>query len=192
MKIIKLSGLRDIERTKVDILPDSALQKNGKPFFIPDFSEEFAFKAVIAAHVCRLGKNIAKKFASRYYNEVGLCLAFEAVDLLSDLREKKYPWALATAFDSSVIVGDFYPVDGLNLDNAEISVEIGGQECSGFSVEAVGDLIDTAIEFTSQYFTLKIGDYILLDCGGMPVKACINNHVTANLFGKKSIDIRIK
>ena len=46
--------------------PDSALLKSNKPFFIPDFSERVEYETEIIIRICRLGKNISERFASRY------------------------------------------------------------------------------------------------------------------------------
>ena len=55
---------------------DSALLKDGKPFFIPDFSNEIHYETEIVVRIDRLGKNIAERFAHRYYNEVTVGIIF--------------------------------------------------------------------------------------------------------------------
>ena len=50
--------------------PDSAILKDGKPFFIPDFSNEVHYETEVVVRICRLGKNIAPRFAHRYYDAV--------------------------------------------------------------------------------------------------------------------------
>ena len=49
---------------------DSALLKDGKPFFIPDFSSEIHYETEVVIKINKLGKNIAERFAHRYYDEV--------------------------------------------------------------------------------------------------------------------------
>ena len=63
MKIIKFRNTGNPEELEIDVIPDSAIQKSGKPFFVPDFASRFQFSAAAAVHVCRLGKNIAQRFA---------------------------------------------------------------------------------------------------------------------------------
>ena len=46
----------------VDIIPDSALIKDRKPFFMPDFSTRWTLEVTLAYRVSRLGKNVAEKF----------------------------------------------------------------------------------------------------------------------------------
>ena len=52
------------------LMADSTLLKDGKPFFVPDFSADMVARPTFAIHMNRLGKNIAAKFANRYYAEV--------------------------------------------------------------------------------------------------------------------------
>ena len=63
---------------EVCLMADSSLLKDGKPFFVPDFAPRFVAYPTVVAHVCRLGKNIARKFAPRYYDQLTVGLAVEA------------------------------------------------------------------------------------------------------------------
>ena len=48
--------------------PETALLKDGKPFFLPQFSDRIEYETELVFHISRLGKNIASKFAHRYYD----------------------------------------------------------------------------------------------------------------------------
>ena len=50
--------------------PETALLKDGKPFFLPQFSDRIEYETELVFHISRLGKNIASKFAHRYYDSV--------------------------------------------------------------------------------------------------------------------------
>ena len=67
--------------------PDSAILKDGKPFFIPDFSNEVHYETEVVVRICRLGKNIAPRFAHRYYDAVTVGIDFTARDLQRKFRE---------------------------------------------------------------------------------------------------------
>ena len=58
--------------------PDSALLKDGKPFFIPDFTKQCDYETELVIRICRLGKNIAPRFAYRYYDAVTVGIDFTA------------------------------------------------------------------------------------------------------------------
>ena len=61
--------------------PDSAWVKDSKPFFIPDFSKRVDYETELVVRICRLGKNIAPRFAHRYYDAVTVGIDFTARDL---------------------------------------------------------------------------------------------------------------
>ena len=91
--------------------PDSAILKDGKPFFIPDFSNEVHYETELVVRINRLGKNISPRFASRYYDALTVGIDFTARDLQRKFREAGNPWELCKGFDSSAAIGTFVPVD---------------------------------------------------------------------------------
>ena len=179
-----------MDRPAVDLIPDSAIQKSGKPFFLPDFAETFRFKITTAIHICRLGKNIATKFAPRYYDMAGLCISSEALPTISDLQASGAPWSLATAFDGSVIVGNFRPIEECQLGKSDIRLNINGITTESL-VTPTSYEFDKQIAYVSRYFTLKIGDYLLIDSGDWHTLN-INDKITASLGEQESVNLKIK
>jgi len=90
--------------------PDTALLKDNKPFYHPDFSQDIHHEIEIVLKVCKEGKHIAEKFASGYYDEIGLGVDFTARDIQSRHKEKGLPWELAKAFDGSAPISTFIPL----------------------------------------------------------------------------------
>ena len=60
--------------------PETALLKDGKPFFLPQFSDRIEYETELVFHISRLGKNIAGKFAHRYYDSVTVGIDLTARD----------------------------------------------------------------------------------------------------------------
>ena len=136
---------------RVEIIPDSAIIRDGKPFFVPSFSSSWQFEALIAFRSTRLGKNIAPKFAHRYYDAFALAVRTIPCDMLPTQSATSY------AFDGSFIIGEWIDIDALN-GHDEIKVSIGDTE----TVIKVSQLeIDATIARLSQFFTMKIGDIIV-------------------------------
>lgn len=77
--------------------PDSALLKDSKPFFIPDFCEQVDYETELVVRISRLGKNIAERFASRYYDAVTVGIDFTARDLQRKSVRKASPGNSARA-----------------------------------------------------------------------------------------------
>ena len=80
--------------------PDTALLKDNKPFYLPDFSDDVHYELEVVLKVCKEGKHIAEKFAAGYYDEIGLGIDFTARDIQTKHKEKGLPWELAKGFDS--------------------------------------------------------------------------------------------
>lgn len=140
---------------------DSALLKDGKPFFIPDFTTQCDYETELVVRVCRLGKNISTRFAHRYYDAVTVGIDFTARDLQRKLRAEGKPWELCKGFDNSAVIGDFILKEDLpDIQQIPFHLDIDGHTVqSGYS----GDMIfavDEIIAYISRFFTLKIGDLI--------------------------------
>ena len=67
---------------------DSALLKDGKPFFVPDFMGRIDHEAEVVVRICRLGKSIPERFAHRYYDAVTLGVDFTA----RDVQKRRKTW----------------------------------------------------------------------------------------------------
>ena len=151
---------------------DSALLKDGKPFFIPDFAADCRCQAELVVRLSRLGKSIPERFAYRYYDAVTVGIGFTAGALFERCRREGLPWELATGFDGAAAVGRFVPTEGLDMTDLRFRLEADGAEVGrGWS----GDMrwsVDRLIAYVSRFFTLKTGDLIFTGtpAGVGPVK----------------------
>lgn len=182
------------EEPVIFMKPDSALLRNNDPFYIPDWSNDVHYELELVVRINRLGKSIERKFANRYYSEVGLGIDFTARDLQNQLKDKGLPWEKSKAFDRSAVIGnEFIPVTELS-DPASIKFQL---KLNGKTVQD-GDSalmifpIDELIFQISKYFTLKIGDLIYTGtpAGVGPVK--IGDRLEGFLEGRKMFDFQIK
>ena len=108
--------------------PDSALLKDSKPFFIPDFCEQVDYETEMVVRICRLGKNISERFAHRYYDAVTVGIDFTARDLQRKFRAEGKPWELCKGFDSSAAIGDWVPVEKLgDIQKVNFHLDIDGK-----------------------------------------------------------------
>ncbi len=173
--------------------PDCALLKDGKPFFIPDFSSEMHYETELVVKIDRLGKNIAERFAHRYYKEVTVGIDFTARDLQRKFREKGLPWELSKSFDNSAAVGEFVPLEKIGeVNNLNFHLEINGQQVQKGCTADLLFSVDKIIAYISQYVTLKIGDLIFTGTpmGVGPVH--INDHLQGYIGEEKLLDFWVK
>jgi len=141
--------------------PDTAVLKDNKPFYIPDFSSDIHYELEVVLKVCKEGKHIAEKFASSYFDEVGLGIDFTARDIQNIHKEKGLPWELAKAFDNSAAISHFIPKDKIeDLNNLQFELKINGATRQNGNTKNILFSFEKIISFVSQYITLKKGDLI--------------------------------
>ena len=173
--------------------PDSALLKDSKPFFIPDFSKQIHYETELVVRICRLGKNIAPRFAHRYYDAVTVGIDFTARDLQNKLRSEGKPWEISKGFDNSAVIGDFVPVSRFkDVQNLNFNLTIDGNKVQEGNTGDMLFKIDDLIAYISQFYTLKIGDLLYT---GTPVgvgPVSINQHLEGYLEGEKLLDFYVR
>jgi len=141
--------------------PESALIRDGKPFFLPDHLGDVHHELEIVLRIGRNGKHIAERFASTYIDRIGLGIDFTARSLQADLKSRGLPWELAKGFDGSAILGDWLSPEEWQWPTLlALRLEVNG------AIRQVGDTdqllfsFEQIISFVSRYFTLKMGDLI--------------------------------
>lgn len=173
--------------------PDSALLKDGKPFFIPDFSNEIHYETELVVRINRLGKNIAPRFASRYYDAVTVGIDFTARDLQRKFREAGNPWELSKGFDNSAAIGTFVPVERFkDIQYLNFHLDIDGKTVQQGCTADMLFKVDDIIAYVSRFVTLKIGDLLFT---GTPVgvgPVSIGQHLEGYLEEEKLLDFYIR
>ncbi|MBV2226202.1 MULTISPECIES: fumarylacetoacetate hydrolase family protein [Sphingobacterium] len=149
------------EKPVIFLKPDTAVLKDNKDFYYPEFSKDVHYEVELVLRVCNEGKHVSKKFAHKYYDAIGLGIDFTARDLQSELKAKGLPWELAKAFDHSAVVGELIAKEQFNdLQNLNFSLRKNGEMVQeGNSKDMIFDF-DSLITFVSQYITLRKGDLI--------------------------------
>lgn len=172
---------------------DSALLKDGKPFFVPDHLGRVDYETELAVRICRLGKGIPERFAHRYYDAVTVGIDFTARDLQERLRAAGQPWELCKGFDGAAAIGTWIDKDSIgDVQALDFHLEINGTTVQeGFT----GDMIfgvDRIVSFISQFFTLKTGDivYTGTPAGAGPVST--DDHITGFLGDRKVLEFNVK
>lgn len=173
--------------------PDTALLKNGKPFLLPDFSNDMHYETELVVKINRLGKNIAERFSHRYYDEVTVGIDFTARDLQQQLKEKGLPWEISKSFDNSAAIGEFIQKTELKeIQNVNFHLDIDGKKVQQGNTSDMIYSVDKIISYISQFFTLKIGDLIFTGTPDGVGPVAIGNHLQGYIEDKKLLDFKIK
>ena len=174
--------------------PDSAILKDGKPFFVPDFSHEVHYETEVVVRICRLGKNIAPRFAHRYYDAVTVGIDFTARDLQRKFREAGNPWELCKGFDNSAAIGTFISLEqaGGDVQNLDVHLDIDGCEVQRGNTADMLFKIDDIIAYVSRFMTLKIGDLLFTGTPAGVGPVSVGQHLQGYLGGEKLLDFHIR
>ncbi len=173
--------------------PDSALLRENKPFFIPDFSKQVEYEVELVVRINRLGKNISEKFASRYYEEVALGIDFTARDLQQRQRALGAPWEIAKAFDNSAVISDFIPLSTLaNAEGISFSLSKNGVEVQRGNTRDMLFSVNQIIAYVSQFFTLKIGDLIYTGTPAGVGPVVMGDYLEGFIEGNKMLNFFVK
>lgn len=191
---------------------DSALITRGRPFFIPDYTNECEYEAELVVRICRMGRSISERFAHRYYDAVTVGVDFTARDLQRRLRAEGLPWDLAKGFDGSAVIGEFRDFIGdasAVLDGSasreeehivsqklkegiEFHLDINGKTVQqGVSTEMTYS-VDYLISYISRFFTLKTGDLIFTGTPAGVGPVHIDDHLVGWMNGEKVLEFNVK
>lgn len=174
--------------------PDSAILKDGKPFFIPDFSTEVHYEAEVVVRICRLGKHIAPRFARRYYDAVTVGIDFTARDLQRRFRECGNPWELCKGFDNSAAIGTFLPLEqaGGDVQALDFRLTVDDREVQHGNTRDMLFRVDDIIAYVSRFMTLKIGDLLFTGTPAGVGPVSIGQRLQGYLGEEKVLDFNIR
>ena len=172
--------------------PDSAIIKNGKHFYVPDFLGRVDYEAEIVVRINKLGKSIPARFAYRYYDAITVGIDFTARDMQRAFIEAGAPWELSKGFDGSAVLGEFRPVEQYDINNVPFSLTVDDKVVQSASTAQMLFKVDEIIAYVSRFCTLKTGDLIFTGtpAGSGPVS--IGTHLRGYINDDKVLDFQVR
>ena len=172
---------------------DSALLKDHKPFFVPEFSARVDYEAELVVRICRLGKCIPKRFAHRYYDAMTVGIDFTARDLQEQLRAKGLPWELCKGFDGSAAIGEWVEKEKLpDVQALHFHLDVNGQTVQEGCTSDMLFRVDELISYISRFFTLKTGDLLFTGTPAGVGPVHINDHLEGWIEERKVLELNAK
>lgn len=173
--------------------PETALLKDNKPFYHPDFSEDIHHEIEIVIKISKEGKHISEQFAQNYFEEIGLGVDFTARDIQSKHKEKGLPWELAKAFDNSAPVSAFVSKKQFaDLKNINFKLDINGESRQVGNTSFMLFSFEYIIAFVSRYITLKKGDLIFTGTPQGVAKVNVGDRLEGYIEDVKMLDFFVK
>jgi acylpyruvate hydrolase len=174
--------------------PDTAILRENAPFYYPDFSKDVHHEVELVLRICKEGKNIQEKFASKYYDAIGVGIDFTARDLQQKAKEKGLPWDIAKGFNGSAPISDkFIPVTELkNLKDINFSLTINGEIKQQGNTSLMLFSFDYVISYLSKFFTLRTGDLIFTGTPKGVGPVSVGDTLSAYIENEKLLEFDVK
>lgn len=177
--------------------PDTTWERENRDFYAPDSVSGLWWSPIVFARICKAGKCIGKKFASRYYDGCGF-------GALLYIGENMPDYATASCADhTSILPHPLY--NPVVLENAENVFEMKKDGmtifCSngtGYDDERKGQdfigLIEEAICKASKLTSLRTGDFIAIElaqASHLSSREDADARLEATYCGNSLIDMKI-
>ena len=163
---------------EVVLKADSCLLNGRKPLFMPEWTQELGVTECMILRVSRLGKEIAPKFASRYYDAIAHGADFIALDVARAAQKSGRPWTQALDFDYSLAIGEWINNDEMSataLLNDELIISP-----------------DEAISEASKLMTIRQGDLIYIQRRQAPRTVHKEDVIRTEINGEEKLYCKIK
>ncbi|MFA6151514.1 MAG: fumarylacetoacetate hydrolase family protein [Chitinophagaceae bacterium] len=173
--------------------PKTALLLDEKPLYYPEYTNDLQYECELVIKMSKNGKYIQEKFARNYYNAMTLGIDFTARDIQQKQKEKGLPWEIAKAFDGSAAVGRFVPIEPeTTMQNLNFVLKINGETKQVGNTADMLFSIDKIIAYTSQFFTLNIGDLIFTGTPSGVGSLSVTDELIGYLEGEELLNCLIK
>lgn len=172
--------------------PDSAIIKNGKHFYVPDFLGQVDYEAEIVVRISKLGKSIPARFAHRYYDAITVGIDFTAREMQRAFIAAGEPWELSKGFDGSAVLGEFRPIENYNIRNTPFSLAINDKTVQSASTSQMLFSVDEIIAYISRFCTLKTGDLIFTGTPAGSGPVAIGSHLKGFIGDEKVLDFHVR
>ncbi|MCR5050385.1 MAG: fumarylacetoacetate hydrolase family protein [Paludibacteraceae bacterium] len=163
---------------------DSCLLNGRKPLFVPDWTNEPVMTPCAVLRVSRLGKEIAPRFACRYYDAVAPGIDFAAADLLRKAHEEGGSWTEAIAFDYSLAIGEWMMVNELTSERVN---ELMNEWVKEWLISP-----EEAIAHASKVMTIRQGDMIYIQAKQAPQPIVRDQVISMKQNGEEKLYCKIK
>ena len=172
---------------------ENCIVRNNKPFYLPDFSDNIHHEIEIVVKISKVGKNIDKKYAHRYFEEIGLGIDFTARDLQKKAKDSGNPWEISKAFDHSAPLSKFVQVsDFKDVNKLHFRLDVNGTTVQHGNTKLMIFPLDVQISYISRYITLKTGDLLFTGTPEGVGQVKVGDRLEAWLEDRKLLDFQVK
>lgn len=169
--------------------PDTTWERENKDIYAPESVVKYDYAPVLFVRICKAGKCVAEKFASRYYDGFNYGLL-----LTAHLKLPSGDEIVSDCLDhSSILPFPLYNPVVLENEDKSFTVEADGKEFFSTSEDSPAT-VHKAIYELSAMVSLRIGDIVAVElqrpqtlCG----KDCGEIALKGNFFGNETFSTRL-
>ncbi len=138
------------------------------------------------------GKNILAADAHKHIFGYAVGLDMTRRDLQGDMKKQGRPWDIGKSFDHSAPIGPIVPVaDAGNVENAEISLQVGGTDRQRSNVSKLIWNIGETIEHLSAAWELQPGDLIFTGTPAGVAAVVAGDTMVGEITGLPELTVRV-
>lgn len=151
--------------------------------FIPDFDTQWVVQLYFALRICRLGKDIDAKFATRYFDAFTIAARLKPLAMTCDAMQQDINNnGLLGVFDYCLALGDWVSTNVINA-NEQFTIN-----ASTFSFKLTTKAIaaEAAVSAITAYSTIKTGDIIMPCTLPAEISVAAPTNITASITTSQS------
>ena len=138
------------------------------------------------------GKNIKAADARQHIFGYAVGLDMTRRDLQGEMKKQGRPWCIGKAFDHSAPIGPITPAaQAGDVDNAEIYLQVGGQDRQRSQVSQLIWTVAETIEHLSSAWALQPGDLIYTGTPAGVAAVVRGDTLTGGVTGLQTLHITI-
>ena len=141
--------------------PDTTWEKDNEDFFPPDFVGRLDFSPVLFARICKPGRSVGLRFASRYYDSVNYGILLYPADHIGDGPEF-YAEAL-TLDHTSFLPAPMRAVSELSGRPFSIMKDGTGIFSGSLSSTEIAGTVEKAISEATSRIYIRTGDLVAVE-----------------------------
>lgn len=159
----------------------------------PSLTKNFHHEIELVACIGTGGRNIKAADAKKHIFGYAVGLDMTRRDLQGEMKKQGRPWCIGKAFDHSSPVGPITPADQAgDIENAEIWLQVNGQDRQRSNVSKLIWNIGETIEHLSAAWELQPGDLIYTGTPEGVAAVVAGDTLTGGVAGLTDITVKVQ
>lgn len=159
----------------------------------PSLTKNFHHEIELVACIGTGGRNIKAADAKKHIFGYAVGLDMTRRDLQGEMKKQGRPWCIGKAFDHSSPIGPITPADQAgDIENAEIWLQVNGQDRQRSNVSKLIWNIGETIEHLSAAWELQPGDLIYTGTPEGVAAVVAGDTLTGGVAGLTDITVKVQ